>query len=249
MRRLIQFLTHQDAAPARAVLICLGLFAGVAAIYAAGKMGLGVGDELTLERWFEGVADSRWALPATVLAFVALAFLGAPQFLLFAAAVVAFGPRTGAAYSWVGTMVAAGITFWLGRVSGAEIARRYGGDAVARFSRFVGRNGFWTALAIRNVPSAPFIVVNMGLGMSHSRFSHFMAGTAIGIIPKIALVAFAGKGLMELFLRAASWEAAALAAIGAALWLVFMLFSRRFLKRREGAAGAGQEAPGPADGP
>lgn len=242
MRRLIQFLTHQDAAPARAVLICLAMFAGVAAVYAAGKLGLGVGEELTLERWFEGVADSAWALPATILAFVAFAFLGAPQFLLFAAAVVAFGPREGAIYSWVATMVAASVTFWLGRVSGARLAQRYGGETVARFSRFVGRNGFWTALAIRNVPSAPFIVVNMGLGMSHSRFSHFLAGTAIGIIPKIALVAFAGKGLMELFLRAASWEAAAMAAVGAILWLVFMLFSRRFLKSREGRLPSG-EAP------
>jgi uncharacterized membrane protein YdjX (TVP38/TMEM64 family) len=245
MRRIIQFLTHQDAAPVRAVLICLIMFAGVAAIYALGKVGLGVGEERTLQHWFAGVANSPWALPATIVAFTALAFLGAPQFLLFAAAVVAFGPRDGSIYAWVGTMVAASVTFWLGRISGAGLARRYGGEAVGRFSRFVGRNGFWTALAIRNVPSAPFIVVNMGLGMSHSRFSHFMAGTAIGIIPKIALVAFAGKGLMELFLRAQSWEAAALVAIGAALWLVFMLFSRRFLKKREAEAPVEPAPDGP----
>ncbi len=245
MRRLIQFLTHQDAQARRAILICLSLFAGVAAIYALGKIGLGVGDETALEEWFEGVADSPWALPATIAAFVALAFLGAPQFLLFAAAVVAFGPVTGGLYSWVATMVAASVTFWLGRLSGAGLARRYGGDTVKRFSRFVGRNGFWTAFAIRNVPSAPFIVVNMGLGMSHSTFFHFMAGTGLGIIPKIALVAFAGKGLMEVMLRAASWEAAALVAAGAALWLGGMLVARRFLKRREG----GEPVQEPPNGP
>ena len=46
-----------------------------------------------------------WALAAAVGGFTVLAFLGVPQFVLVAAAVVAFGPWTGFLYSWVGNLV------------------------------------------------------------------------------------------------------------------------------------------------
>lgn len=245
MKRLFRFLTNLDKEASRAILISVLMFASVAGVYALGKFGLGVGDELTPEQWFEGVADSPWALPAVIAAFTALAFLGAPQFVLIAAAVVAFGPRQGALYSWVATMVAAAVTFGLGRFAGARAARRFGGLAVDSVSRFVGRNGFLSSMAIRNVPSAPFIVVNMGLGMSHCRWTHFLAGTGIGIIPKIVLVAFAGKGVMEVLLRAKSWEAAGMAAIGAAVWMLGMLAARRFVRRRESSAARPSEQDRP----
>ena len=51
---------------------------------------------------------------------------------------------------------------------------------------------------MRLVPSAPFLVVNMIAGVTPMTFADFAAGTtAIGIVPKIALMALAGRSVIE----------------------------------------------------
>ncbi len=65
-----------------------------------------------------------------------------------------------------------------------------------RFIEAVGKNGFLASLLVRLVPTAPFIVVNMAAGVTAMRFASFVAGTAIGIVPKIALTAFAGNAVV-----------------------------------------------------
>lgn len=232
MQKLLAYINNMDVRAQRAVLVSLGLFAAVAAIFVAGRYGLSLDSERALQDWFDGVAQSRWGLLWTILAFTGLAFAGVPQFVLIAVTVVAFGPLTGFFYAWIATMVSASVDFWLGKLVGGRVVRRYAGSAVNRISRFVGRNGFWTALTVRVVPSAPFIVVNMALGVTHSHFWRFAAGTGIGIIPKTALVAFAGRGLMEL-LSQADWRAGLMVVLAAALWIALMLWGRNFLKRRE----------------
>lgn len=232
MNRLLAYLNNMDVRALRAVLVSLGLFAAVTAIFVAGRYGLDLDSERALQGWFDGVADSPWGLPGTIAAFTLLAFCGVPQFVLIAVSVVAFGPMTGFFYAWIATMVSATVDFWVGRMIGGETVRRYAGAALNRISRFVGRNGFWTALAVRVVPSAPFIIVNMVLGVSHARYWRFAAGTGLGIIPKTALVAFAGRGLMEMLSRA-DWRHGILVAVAAALWIALMLWGRHFLKGRE----------------
>ncbi len=241
---LYRYINNMDSGAQRAVIISLGLFAAVAGVFIAGRYGLDLDSQSALQDWFNGAAESPYGLPAAIIAFTALAFLGVPQFVLIAVSVVAFGPVKGFAYSWIATMVSAAVTFWLGRFIGGEMVRRYAGSAVNRISRFVGRNGFWTALTVRVVPSAPFIVVNMALGVSRAHFWQFAAGTGIGIIPKTALVAFAGQGLMQL-MAVADWRTAILAALAALGWLAVMLAGRRFLKRREAehAANPAKGAP------
>ncbi len=63
--------------------------------------------------------------------------------------------------------------------------------------QLVGQNGFLASLIVRLVPSAPFIVVNMAAGVTPMKMRDFAAGTAIGIIPKIALTAFAGNSIVQ----------------------------------------------------
>src|SRR5687768_11983754 len=107
MRRLLLFLTNMDAKAWRALAISFVLFGGVGVVFLFGAQVLGFDGEATVEEWLGLAADGPWALPAAVAAFALLAFLGVPQFVLIAAAVVAFGPWTGFGYSWVGTMVSA----------------------------------------------------------------------------------------------------------------------------------------------
>jgi uncharacterized membrane protein YdjX (TVP38/TMEM64 family) len=235
MRRLFQFLSNMDAKAWRTLAISFLLFGGVGLVFLFGAQLFGFGGEATVEHWLTA-AGGPWSLPAAVAGFAVLAFVGVPQFMLIAAAVVAFGPWTGLAYSWIGTMVSSLVGFYLGRVAGARTLERFSGAGVKRFMDLVGRNGFFASLIVRLVPSAPFIVVNMAAGVTPMRVLDFAAGTAIGIVPKIALTAFAGNSIVQVMRgqvgRNALWLAAAVAA-----WIGIGWLARSWLRARERTEG------------
>lgn len=230
MRRPLRFLTEMDRQAWWGLAVSFLLFGGVGLVFLFGARLMGFDSETALRGWL-GAAHGPWALPAAVAAFAALAFLGAPQFVLIAAAVVAFGPVNGAIYSWVGTLVSAMIGFWLGRSAGARTLQMFSSESLDRFMALVGRNGFLASLVVRVVPSAPFIVVNMAAGVTPIRVLDFAAGTALGIIPKIALTAFAGKSIL-LVLTGGGVESLAALAAGLVLWIALGLAARNWLRSR-----------------
>ena len=234
VRRLIQFLTNMDARAWRSVAVSFLLFGGVGIVFLFGAQALGVGGETTVEHWLTATRGP-WALPLAVAAFALLAFVGVPQFVLIAAAVVAFGPWAGMAYSWIGTMVSALIGFGLGRLFGGRLLRDLHSPGVDRFTALVARNGLTASLVVRLVPSAPFVVVNMAAGVTPMRLSAFALGTAVGIVPKIVLTAFAGHTFVRAMSGGGAGQAALLVA-AAALWLGAGLLARRWLRSREDAA-------------
>ena len=170
------------------------------------------------------------------MVFTVSAFFGAPQFILIAACVVAFGPWFGFLYSWIATVASAGVTYWLGRGPTARLLERHGGETIGRLTRFVGKNAFYASFMIRNVPSAPFIVVNMAFGAARASFPGFLTGCALGVLPKTALVAFFGGSFMTAVSGDGIWTSAILAGVALA-WLGLMLIVRERVKRREIARG------------
>jgi uncharacterized membrane protein YdjX (TVP38/TMEM64 family) len=232
INRVLRYFNNMDARAVRTVIVSALLFVAVALVFVMGRTtAIFDEDDAPVFMWLRESADSPWGLPATIAVFTLAAFVGAPQFVLIAGAVVAFGPVRGFAYSWIATMVSAVVDFELARAFGAKLLRRYGGDAVNRISLMIGRSGFWSSLAVRIVPSAPFIVVNMAAGVSHMSRGAYIAGTALGIVPKGVLVAFLGGSIMTL---AEDGELTlALALGGVALgWLVAVVWVRRALRSR-----------------
>ncbi len=232
MRRLLAFLSDMDAKAWRTLAVSFVLFGGVGLVFLFGGQVLGFDGEASVERWL-GAAPAAWALPTAVAAFAALAFVGVPQFMLIAAAVVVFGPLTGFVYSWIGTMVSALVGFWVGRGAGARTLETFSGEGLRRFMELVGRNGFLASLIVRLVPSAPFIVVNMAAGVTPMRLRDFAAGTALGIVPKIALTAFAGNSIVAVMRGEGGAGHLSIVGAIAVLWLVIGWYARRWLKARE----------------
>src|SRR4051794_39259769 len=146
MRRLIRFIVELDARAWRTVLVTFLLFGGVGLLFLLAATVFGFEGEATVESWLGFAARSPFALLIAVAAFAVLAFLGAPQVVLIAAAVVAFGPWLGSLYSWIGTMVSASVGFWLGRVAGGRLLRDIGGAGLKRFMAVVGKNGLLASL-------------------------------------------------------------------------------------------------------
>jgi uncharacterized membrane protein YdjX (TVP38/TMEM64 family) len=236
VRRLVDFLTNLDAKAWRSLLVSFVLFGGVGCVFLLGAPALGLTGPAGVERWL-ALAHGPWALPAAVLAFAVLAFLGAPQVVLIAAAAVVFGPWQGSLYSWIGTFVSALIGFELGRLFGGRMIRDLKSPGIDRFLALIGRNGFMASLIIRLVPAAPFIVVNMAAGTARVRRIDYALGTAIGILPKILLTAFAG-GTVSAAFNGGGLAQIGLLALAIAIWVGSAFLARRWLRAREAAAGA-----------
>ena len=124
----------------RRALVAFVLLGGVGVVFALGAGVVGVSGPGAAARWLS-LARGPWALPAAVASFAGLAFLGVPQFALIAAAVAAFGPEKGAAYSWIGTLVSSLIGYAIGRAAGTRIMAWASLDALDRFTALTRRHG------------------------------------------------------------------------------------------------------------
>ena len=211
-----------DKQALRALTVLLGMFGIVIIIFLVGREMLSL-PESEFHTVFVHLRDSGYGLPLTILTFVLAAFLGAPQWALIAGVVIAFGPVTGGVYSWIATLFSASLDFWLGRWIGAERLRNYGGELVNRIIRIVRNNGLVTSFAVRFVPTGPFVLVNMAAGVSRMTFPSFFLGTALGIIPKIAIVALVGQGLIS----GSEGKLVMAVFIGLALLLIGLMFLAR----------------------
>jgi uncharacterized membrane protein YdjX (TVP38/TMEM64 family) len=228
---LLRFLTEMDSKTARTLWVSALLVTVAGGILTFGALFVDV-DQGGIAELLRGLRHAWWAPLAVTGLFVVLAFLGAPQIALIAATVAVFGPIEGALLSWVSTMISGAVGFYAGRAAGAGALRRLGGALMQRITKKVAENGFLAALIIRLVPSGPFVVVNMALGATGMRSLPFFAGSGLGIMPKILLIAFAGHGVSQLF---AKQTMIALGFIAAAvvIWLAIVFVIRPRLRGKD----------------
>jgi uncharacterized membrane protein YdjX (TVP38/TMEM64 family) len=141
-------------------------------------------------------ADSPWGVPALILAFCVCAFIAVPQFALIGMSTVAFGPIAGGVLAWIATMCSGTLTYWLGRFFGQGLLKRFSGPRTTKFTAFVAKNALVASAIVRNAPAGPFLFVNMMFGAVRAPYAYFMAGMALGIIPKILLIVFGVQAVM-----------------------------------------------------
>jgi uncharacterized membrane protein YdjX (TVP38/TMEM64 family) len=183
--------------------------------------------------WLENVRGSLWAPFAAIAGFTLFATLGVPQIVLITAMVAAFGPWAGLFYSWTGKLLACSIGFVVGRRFGAEWVSRQSNASVHEFMRQLARRGFWASALIRLVPTVPSVLINIAAGATPIRFRDFLAGTALGSVPKMALLAFGGHAAMVAVRENSLWAWAALGLI-IALWVALAIVGRRWMKGMDG---------------
>jgi uncharacterized membrane protein YdjX (TVP38/TMEM64 family) len=226
MSKLGRFINNMDSQVWRTIWVSLALLASVVVMVVIASW-TGIGDHM--DEQLLALRNSPWGLPMTVLLFNITSFLAAPQFVLFGACVVAFGPWLGCAYAMAGTIISAWVHFYLGRFGGADLVQRYGGDTVNRMSRFIARNDFLASLIVRSVPTAPAVVVNMAFGASQANFWRYTAGVIVGSIPKILIVALLGQSVLS------AMGGGLMLAIGivitvVAIWISVALAARRAVR-------------------
>lgn len=227
--KLTEFVNNMDARAWRAVGVSIGLLVVVAAMLVVGRLYYGDEIEAFIDQTLGQAERAHLGLVATIVVFTLTAYVGAPQFVLITACVVAFGPEKGFWYSWLATIVSGLVTYYTGRLSSAETRKRFGGATGGRFTRFMGRNVFLASLIVRFVPTAPFVVVNMAFGAAKASVWGFLGGLTLGVLPKTAIVAFAGDGIMDA-LEGKLGSAAIMGGAAIALWIIVVYVVRRWVR-------------------
>jgi uncharacterized membrane protein YdjX (TVP38/TMEM64 family) len=143
--------------------------------------------------------------------------------------VVAFGPEVGFWYAWAATIVSGVVTYFTGRLVGAHARQKLSGATGGRFTRFMGKNGFMASLIVRNLPTAPFVVVNSAFGAARVNFWAYIFGLTLGVLPKTAIIAFAGDGIMDA-IEGNIGSAALMGVAAIALWLALSQAVRRWMR-------------------
>jgi uncharacterized membrane protein YdjX (TVP38/TMEM64 family) len=224
------FVNNMDARAWRAVAVTLVLFAVVAVMLVVGRLFYAEEIETFINTWLRDAERGHWGLPAAILVFTVTAYVGAPQFVLIAACVIAFGPEVGFWYSWVATIVSGAATYFTGRLSRAATLKRFGGATGGRFTRFMGQNALLASMFVRFVPTAPFIVVNMAFGAAKIPFWAFIGGLAVGVLPKTAIVSFGFDVIIDA-LEGKYGSAVIGSVIAIMLWFLGVIVVRAWVRR------------------
>jgi len=185
----------------------------------------------SIASWFEAFGQSVFALPATIGIYILAAFVNVPQMMLHAGVILTFGPVIGSVIAWAATMVSASFDFWLGRRMGADRISKISSGNMTKVLRVIRNHGFLASMGVRVVPTGPFILVNMAAGVTHMKFSHFFVGTAIGIMPKIAIVAFLSEGVKGAATGKGPLYIAIVVTI-ACVWMAIIYGAGSWLKRK-----------------
>lgn len=124
-----------------------------------------------------------------------------PQWMLIAAAIAAFGLVEGVGIAWAGTLFSAAIHVTFAKAIEGRLRDRLGepryAQRMARLRRLFARNSFQSGFIVRLIPTGPAIVVNMAAGIVGVHRTAFLAGTALGIIPKILLAGIVASELIS----------------------------------------------------
>jgi uncharacterized membrane protein YdjX (TVP38/TMEM64 family) len=130
-----------------------------------------------------------WAPLIFVMIFAAGVCLFVPGTLLIALGAGLFGTYRGFAYVWLGAMLGAAASFWIGRTLGREFARSLIGNRLKKYDEAIERNGFATVLYLRLI-YFPFTPLNLGLALTRIRFLDYLLGTGLGIIVGVFIFTF-----------------------------------------------------------
>lgn len=191
----------------------------------------------TLPDRMEALADLPAPHAVMIAAFVAAGFAVVPLCLLVVATTAALGPTEGAIVSWAGAVASAIAVFAVGRAVGRESFQSLLGDRGRSIAKTISDGGFWAVAILRNLPVAPFSVVNLAAGASPIGWRDFVVGTVVGMVPGIAMLTVVGDRFMET-LRSPSVSNFALLA-GALIALVGLgIFASRKLGSSSGGADA-----------
>jgi uncharacterized membrane protein YdjX (TVP38/TMEM64 family) len=165
------------------------------------------------------------AEPLYVIAFTVIATLGLPITVLSILGGALFGTLRGVVLAWIAAMLATVAAYVLARSVGQDSVRRYLGRHHL-LNRLNKRSDFWALVGLRNLPVAPFAVLNYLAGLVGISLRLLLLATGIGTLPTLVAYAYAGAELVTGLEQAgparlrAFWIAGGVTVVMIGVWLL-----------------------------
>ncbi len=160
---------------------------------------LGFDAYVSPERIGSTIRDARevpFAAVIFVAVYIVVATIGLPGLPLTLAGGAIFGVAAGIALTWIGATLGATGAFLLARALGGNALRRLLGARAGTLDRMLGDGAFLSMLRLRLIPVVPFNALNFGAGLAGVRLTHYMAATAIGILPGTSVYTYFADALL-----------------------------------------------------
>ncbi len=155
-----------------------------------------------------------------------------PVTLLVGITAMIYAPVWGALFAWSGCLLSALVTFLLGSRLGKQTIRRLAGKKINRLSRQLAKKGIVTVAIIRNIPVAPFTIVNLIAGASHIGLKEYLIGTALGMLPGILVITIFADRLLYTIKNPGWINAATAATLAAAMILGSWWIKKRLVRTK-----------------
>ncbi len=186
-------------------------------------------DSDQLRLWSEPL-EKHPAAPLIIIAsYVAASFILFPRPLLTLAFVGIFGPWRTAVYGMAGLLLAAALAFWFGATYGPPRSQESQRQRFAVITDKLRRGGILAVIALRMMPVAPFTVVNIFVGALGIRFSSFIIGSFIGLMPGTLTTVVVGDHLLAALQHTRWTDVGLIVGLGAA-GIITILILRRAIR-------------------
>ncbi|MFO7965849.1 MAG: VTT domain-containing protein [Desulfobacterales bacterium] len=135
--------------------------------------------------WARKISGNPFLPLIALAAYVIGGFVVIPITFLIGVTALVFEPILGGVIAMAGSLLNAVATYWVGILLGNKTVQRMTGDRIEKLRRLSANQGILTVAAIRNLPVAPYSIVNVIAGAMRLDFKSFFLGTLIGLAPGI----------------------------------------------------------------
>ena len=203
----------------------LGVIAGLVALWAFTPLGDAL-DRERVQTLAERLRESPAGIAGVLLGFTLLASVGFPVTVLVAVTGATLSVPWALGVSVLGVAGSSLAGFVVGRRVGPS---GLGGRTGSIAERLRGR-GVLAVAIVRNMPVAPYAVVNAAFGVAGVSWRDYLAGTIIGMLPGIVMLTVFGERLGSILADPTPAGIAGLVAIALAIIGVAVV-AQRLLKR------------------
>ncbi len=182
--------------------------------------------------YIESVAGHRWAPLMFLAAYLLGGFVAFPVTVLGAAVAIIFPPWKAIPIAFTGIILSSALHHWIGaRFLKSRDSARLGGIR-KRIEETLTDQSIVTIAALRMVPIAPFVLVNLVAGCMGVKLRDFLLGTALGLAPSITVICLFGRQVRA-FWKDPSVGSVALIVAVALVWLGIAIGLQKWVSRRK----------------
>lgn len=164
-----------------------------------------------------------------VVGYAVAGLIMAPVSLLIGITAMVFEPWSALGIALSGCLLSATANYWAGKAIALIGLRRWLIHRARNLLDRVSDQGLLSWIILRNIPVAPFSLINLLAGAIGANFKAYLTGTALGMLPGLMTITLFGRSLVD-FLTSPDLGRLSLLLLAAAVLGGFQIWIARKLK-------------------